>query len=1192
MPRNERTRALHNSDKDAPVLYEIRNERDARAAFAAFLGDEQELRTAAAAFVKLGGQLAGRAASRTERYGLHQRLYERIVRDPVTNRERTQDEKASVLLRTLHEMREQNLVIQSSPTAHRAHIEIDIYNPSTDDLRETFTVPEGRTRAEHAGLLNQTNQEARDLFERGATVYGETLIIPRLSEGAPDHNEQIRIGSLSHAVGEFAPLVGEDEAKVRAAEFVELGSQIAGVTADGDTRLVTFRAFYQEIKRDEDGRYRTREEQAAQIEPVLQRMRVLAAAMREQEWQREPQELISFEDWERGFEARQRDAESEKYGRLTYRLEESLEHDLDDERAARERDEIISRAEERAVPGGASAYVEYERIRLDNLPPRLPEGLTEKAEARLRYEVIPLLDRQLESGATTSNILRGLAVQAEKEERRARETEIANILLERVPAANLEHTVTREEEARALYTLRALAAFWSQSEESDAFNRALDQEIAGRNFTERERAAAIDTVGARLAQDYRDQIARLNAFDSLEAERERLLEEDNEFRRTKRGTPEFQQLLAHARGQEREGRISEHEVLIRSNNASLSTREKVPSGRQSSPSSQPTHATSTNYPELIGEPRKPSEYASLHRANERSRRDLRGQLERLLTKPDIELKLEQNAAHIAETARRFLRLTGREIEGASEAREALRPKLSRMRATLDRLATERFAIGVERTRPVGERQPNPLYVSLSANGGPRLAVENLNEYRTVVSVAEKYGIGIHSYIGLYGREITGSSVAQEKVLSFARDYVGYRLSDDTTRMLNGHRLFREFSSRLSSARSLAKLRETIKEIRQENYARAKYPERFADEIGAAQRRGEQVRRPLTEREMRQLMLAPAPAHFTGDMRALLLEYSGSARDKAQRIKGLERGTLAPSPALTLLLAEFDRTRSDNPIQYARNIKAYLADYLNPPAPNQYRFSLHNLFELREKLSPAERDYFFKVVDGTKQAVISGEKVKQLELGQVPVIGLGGRSGTGENPSASRANGHGLNDLREQLEERVASYLISVVHTRGVQSLESSRESLHHAKMVSRIIEETFAEKGYELEDFRLNQERVATVVGKLVGELPRALHASRDRTFGHEFKLGRSAHHPPEHEYRAQRARNDQVIEAELDRSLDDRVVEQKVSRTLGLLTEQGIRRESTHVEAAGHNGDRQSAVQDIAANGREHSLRQHVLVK
>ena len=238
MPNDKERRALCDMEKDKPALYEIRNERDARAAFAAFLDDEQELKAAAANFVKLGGRLAGSAAGREERYQFYQRLYDRIVRDPATDRERPPDEKASELRRTLEEMREQDLTLRSSPTARRAHLEIDIYNPATDDLRETFTVPEGRTRAEHAGLLNRTNREARDLFERGATVHGETLIIPRLGAGAPGHHEQIHTGSLAHAIREFAPLVGEAEAKIKAAEFVRLGTEIAGLTADGDTRLV------------------------------------------------------------------------------------------------------------------------------------------------------------------------------------------------------------------------------------------------------------------------------------------------------------------------------------------------------------------------------------------------------------------------------------------------------------------------------------------------------------------------------------------------------------------------------------------------------------------------------------------------------------------------------------------------------------------------------------------------------------------------------------------------------------------------------------------------------------------------------------------------------------------------------------------------------------------------------------------
>ena len=95
-----------------------------------------------------------------------------------------------------------------------------------------------------------------------------------------------------------------------AAEFVELGRAIAGRTADGDTRLVVFQTFYNEIAFDSaTGKLRSREGQAAQIEPVLERMRVLADAMRAEEWKPERAEFIEFSEWEQGTESRERDAE-------------------------------------------------------------------------------------------------------------------------------------------------------------------------------------------------------------------------------------------------------------------------------------------------------------------------------------------------------------------------------------------------------------------------------------------------------------------------------------------------------------------------------------------------------------------------------------------------------------------------------------------------------------------------------------------------------------------------------------------------------------------------------------------------------------------------------------------------------------------------------------------------------------------
>jgi hypothetical protein len=343
------------------------------------------------------------------------------------------------------------------------------------------------------------------------------------------------------------------------------------------------------------------------------------------------------------------------------------------------------------------------------------------------------------------------------------------------------------------------------------------------------------------------------------------------------------------------------------------------------------------------------------------------------------------------------------------------------------------------------------------------------------------------------------------------------------------------------------------------------------------------------------------------MRALLVEYSGSARDKAERIKGLERGTIAPSPALTLLLTEFNRTRSDSPVQYARNIKSFLADYLNPPVPDQRRFSLHNLFELREKLSPAERDYFFKVVDGTKQAVISGEKIKQLELGQVPRTGFGGRAGAGENSSASRTNRAGLSELREQLEERVASYLISVVQTRGVQSLESDREGLQHGRTVNRIIKDTFTEKGYELEHFRLNTERLTDITGKLISELPQELRGQRNRNYirshslaavapdNHAQIVGNMRHafqNVYERDVRERVAREvvRPVLTSVTERSLDDEVVEQKVGRIPGQAQEPEVHGHTPpHVITESQRLIQQPRAQELAAKAKDQHIRQHI---
>lgn len=1034
------------------LSFAIHNERDARTAFASFLPDEQAAKTAAT-FIKLGKELAGNTANRETGESIYQRFYEQIVRDSQTNKERTQEEKTLRLSETLTAMREENLAARSSPEARRAHLEIASYNEERDNLRALFEVPEGRTRQEHATHLNKINQELRDLYERGATFYGNTLIIPSDANNSIDKVDQVRIGSLSHAVREFAPIVGEEKAKEKAIEFVELGRNIAGRTTDGDTTLVVFREFYNQIKKDERGRILSHSEQAERLNVVIERMRELSDSMLKEEWQREPVEILSLNDWERRVESRQRDAEIETSERVSYRLEETLEHEFDDEREEIEHERTNERTEDILTRTNSNLNnISYERISLDDTSPRLPQSLSQEDETRLRYEIIPLMDRSIESGARPQEIIKALSIKANNEARKMRDAEISNVLFERAPMANREHKLTREEEARALYTLQALGVISNEV-------------IREKGFTMRERADAIDVVGTRLAQDYRKLSAKLKSFTELETEREQLALAAKEYSDAQRKSPEFQTLFTSLREQERTASVSEHDALIKSNNASI----KQPS--------------SLSYTDLADKARPLSLFSKQQQENKLTQSNLREQLQSLLINPEIERARNSNAGRLTEMTIYFSRITNQGITNSDEARTALQPELGQMRGVLNRLAEERATIKVERT--IGnENLLKPIYVGLPSKQGLRLAVENFNEYKSLERAASNLSINVETYKGRYGQAINSYSISREEELEFARDYVNYRLLDETTRLKNGNRLFREFGTRLNNAGSQENLRETINSIRRENYAREKFPERFASETEARKRSGEQPRRPLNEIELKKLFLAQSPSHYTTEMRELRLNYSLTKGEKTERIKGLESGVVEPSSALKTLLTEFERTRSNNQAQTARNIKAFLADYLNPPSYERNRFSPHNLFEIRQNLTTAERDYFFKVIDSTRQAAISGSQSIQLD-----------QQGKERIHGNSIGPVQQLKNLRDEIKEHVSNYLFGVAQTRGVQAFESNREGLYHAIAVSNIVKETFKQNGLEFEAYNLTDERINTVAGKLVGELPQALR-ERGRQIG------------------------------------------------------------------------------------------------
>jgi hypothetical protein len=1155
----------------------IRTVSDARRVLAPLLDDERELTALAAEFFRLGSGIAGRAADPDGRAAVYKSYIDRIL-SHLTARDGTAQEKREAVSRTLEEMRAENLRRHSSFEAHRAHVDVESHRSELDDLRALYEPPDGRTRAGHASFLNGVSQEARDAYERGATLYGDVLVIPRESAGKPTGADQVRAGSHAHAVREFTLLVGEERAKEVATEFVELGRAIAGRTADGDTRLVVFQTFYNEIAFDAaTGKLRPREGQAAQLEPVLERMRVLADAMRAEEWKRDPAEFVEFGEWEETREARQRDAEHEAHGRLTYRTESipGLESEHDElEELARDRTE-----DERETFDGRVSSVEYERVRVDRMPPRLPPGLSEEDERRLRYGIIPDIDRRLEGGARPRDITSWLYGEQRSDEARARDEDVAHTLSRRAPEANLEHPLTRAEELRALYVLQVLAseaeraaveasakgtrlareANRTAAEYSEHLTK-IAEEIARLQPNERERAEAIDAVGAHLAQVYRAEQRRLNAFEAAVAERDRLAAEARDHEYSVRAGAEFQELLLGARAEEREHTLAEREALIRGNNARFHHTLDEDERRNISA-----------YPELSGESPAFSTYALLRQEHGQERRRTRATLTEKLTSPDLKRERDANLAELEKHQAHFRRVTGREITSAGEAREAIGPRLEHVRGVLLRMAHERAQIKIEATR-AQQKPVTPVIVGLGANGSFLLPLENVNEYNILVKLTRQLNLGLRVYDSPHGREITGEQEERAALYDFARDYVRFRAQDEVTRLRNEKRLFREYGARLDRAQTLEELRETINEIRRKNYARATRPEQFAEEEHDAIRRGEQARRPLTTSEMRRLFLLPAPEHYTPEMRELRLSRAETGRDRQQHIRDLERGTREPSPELATLLREFDRTEHDSPLRHSRNIRAFLGDYLNPPDSNRNRFSRENLYELGKRLRPAERDYLFKVIDSTKRSL------EQREA---------------------------FNRMRVQMEARVATYLTDVVRAHGVESLE--REAAHHTDNISRLINETLQEHGYNLTAFNLNDDRVNQVTGRLIEELPgalRSMNSEREQRRTREYQPGDIArrnellhNQTVEHSTALHtQVSNDQgkhILRLQATpthlQQLDDEFVEQKVTRTIGQLHDQAISVTPTNFE---HQQKQHEITHGMSADNRGHNTRDYILTR
>jgi hypothetical protein len=155
-------------------------------------------------------------------------------------------------------------------------------NP-TDDIRYAFANgsldnTDYRPPRDQASWLGEYSKSLRDLYEHGAEVKGDTLIIPAEEHEVQDERDHIRVISISHAFDK----IRDPELAV---EFHSLARAIAGETADTGTEIKFFKQYYDLIERDVEGNRLDRQsndyekERTAALDRTLGEMRFLASEM-------------------------------------------------------------------------------------------------------------------------------------------------------------------------------------------------------------------------------------------------------------------------------------------------------------------------------------------------------------------------------------------------------------------------------------------------------------------------------------------------------------------------------------------------------------------------------------------------------------------------------------------------------------------------------------------------------------------------------------------------------------------------------------------------------------------------------------------------------------------------------------------------------------------------------------------------
>ncbi len=256
-------------------------------------------------------------------------------------------------------------------------------SPNANDPQSAFRVrtidaPDYRTRTEQADWIGRESQEMRDLYERGAVIKGDWLILPAEEYELNDVSDRPFITSLSYALDRIAD-------REQAQEFHALAQAIAGESADARTGIEIFRHYYDQIRQGEV------------VERTLAEMRSLAGEMARLETRQSVEgrlPVVSFEEI---------DAKAMEPGFEEDSLERwEAESDLMNSLYAPDLFADAGGREPELAPSGFSSAARIVNLREEAL--RFPAGLSREVRERLVAQTLPAIDRHLESGRDRTSL--------------------------------------------------------------------------------------------------------------------------------------------------------------------------------------------------------------------------------------------------------------------------------------------------------------------------------------------------------------------------------------------------------------------------------------------------------------------------------------------------------------------------------------------------------------------------------------------------------------------------------------------------------------------------------------------------------------------------------------------------------------------------------------------------------------------